>query len=170
MQRLIISLFIVFTLVSGNVWSQSTVIAQANAEIIDALSANETNQLHFGRFAIESNGGQIIITPDGNRSAQGSVTLVSGPTGPGQFQISGFPEASFSIQLPDAPAVLLHQGSSKTMLVDNWVSEPPAGNGPNTLVNGTAVVTIGATLSVGSLDQNPVGLYSGTFQLTFAYN
>lgn len=170
MHRLLISLTIVFTLVSGSVWCQATITAQALAEIIDALSANETNQLHFGRFATESNGGQIVISPDGNRTSQGSIILVSGPSGPGQFQITGFPEASFTIQLPETPSVLIHQGSSKTMLVDNWVSDPPAGSSPNTLTNGSALVSIGATLSVGSYDENPVGIYSGTFQLTFAYN
>lgn len=167
-------LFIVFItsilIFSGKVPAQITIVAQATAEIIDALSADETNQLHFGRFAIESNGGQIIISPEGNRTAQGAITLVSGPNGPGQFEITGFPEASFIIQLPDAPAILFHQGSGKTMQVDNWVSEPPAGNGPNTLANGSTLVSIGATLTVGSLDENPIGIYQGTFQLTFAYN
>lgn len=155
---------------TGNVRAQATITAQAFAEVIEALTANETNQLHFGRFATESNGGTIVISPDGNRQAQGQVMLVSGPAGSGQFQLSGFPDASVTIQLPDGPAVLVHQTSSQTMVVDNWVSDPPAGNGPATLTNGSAVISIGATLSVGSYDENPIGMYAGSFQLTFAYN
>lgn len=155
---------------TGNVSGQASITAQAFAEVIEALTATETNQLHFGRFATESNGGVIVISPDGNRQAQGQVMLVSGPAGPGQFQLSGFPEASVTIQLPEGPAVLVHQGSSKTMVVDDWESDPPSGNGPTTLTNGSALISIGATLSVGSYDENPVGVYAGTFQLTFAYN
>jgi hypothetical protein len=29
---------------------------------------------------------------------------------------------------------------------------------------------VGATLKVRSLDENPKGTYSGTYQITFAYN
>jgi len=170
MYRSLITAVVLWIMMAGNVKGQATITAQAFAEVIEALTANETNQLHFGRFATESNGGTIIISPDGNRQAQGQVMLVAGPSGPGQFQLSGFPEASVTIQLPDGPAVLVHQGSNKTMVVDNWVSDPPAGNGPTTLTNGTTLVSIGATLSVGSYDENPVGFYAGTFQLTFAYN
>jgi hypothetical protein len=161
---------VLFIVMQGSVRSQATITAQAFAEVIEALTANETNQLHFGRFATEQGGGNIIITPGGERSAEGSVILVNGPAGPGQFLITGFPEATVTIQLPEAPAMLVQQGSNKTMFVDNWASDPPTTNGPATLEGGSAIVSIGATLSVGSYDENPVGIYAGTFQLTFAYN
>jgi hypothetical protein len=170
MYRSLITAVVLFLVMQGNVRSQATISAQAFAEVIEALSANETNQLHFGRFATEEGGGNIIITPAGERSSEGSVVLVNGPAGQGQFQVTGFPEATVTIQLPEAPAVLIHQGSNKTMFVDNWVSDPPTGNGPTVLEGGSATVSVGATLSVGSYDENPVGIYAGTFQLTFAYN
>lgn len=161
---------VLFLLIQGSVRSQATISAQAFAEVIEALTANETNQLHFGRFATESGGGNIVITPEGERSAVGSVILVNGPAGPGQFLITGFPEATVTIQLPDGPAALVHQGSGETMFVSNWVTSPPAASGPTTLEGGSAIVSVGATLSVGSYEENPVGVYAGTFQLTFAYN
>jgi hypothetical protein len=170
MYRSLITAVVLWVLMQGDVSGQASITAQAFAEVIEALTATETNQLHFGRFATESNGGVIVISPDGNRQAQGQVMLVAGPAGSGQFQLSGFPDASVTIQLPDGPAVLVHQSSSQTMVVDDWVSDPPAGNGPTTLTNGSALISIGATLSVGSYDENPIGMYAGTFQLTFAYN
>ena len=170
MYRFFVLLSLLFVIGIHDSQSQSSVTAQAFAEAIEALSATETDQLNFGRFSTETNGGNIIISPDGNRSSQGSVILVSGPHSPGKFQITGAPEASFVIQLPDGPSPLIHQGSNKTMFVEGWVSDPPVGEGPATLTNGTRLVSIGATLSVGSYDENPVGMYSGTFQLTFAYN
>jgi hypothetical protein len=56
------------------------------------------------------------------------------------------------------------------MLVNNWTSIPQAGNGTGKLDNGQQFVSLGATLEVGSMIDNPVGLYSGTYNLTFAYN
>lgn len=56
------------------------------------------------------------------------------------------------------------------MEVSNWVSDPPNGSEAAMLPDGSLLVSIGATLSVGPIDENPVGIYAGTFQLTFAYN
>jgi hypothetical protein len=166
-----ISISLLFLLLSvAGLRAQTSISAQAFAEIIEALTANETDQLNFGRFSTDVNGGDIIINPDGSRSIQGSLIGVSGPHSPGVFQVTGAPEASFTLQLPDGPAVLIHQETSKTMFVENWVSDPPVEEGPSVLTNGAKVISIGATLSVGSYDENPVGVYSGTFQLTFAYN
>jgi hypothetical protein len=88
----------------------------------------------------------------------------------GIFYITGTPDAAYSIQLPSGPAVLLHQNSSKTMEVSNWISYPQAGNGTSVLDSGQQFIYLGATLKVGSILDNPAGLYSGVFNLTFAYN
>ncbi|MCB9014285.1 MAG: DUF4402 domain-containing protein [Lentimicrobiaceae bacterium] len=157
-------------LVSGKAWSQAAVTGQAFAEVIAALTATETSQMNFGRFSPETNGGQIVLTPDGVRSAQGSVVLGGGLAQPGIFNITGAPDATFTIQLPNEPAYLTHQGSNKTMQVTSWESNPPAGTGTGTLNGGEEIVSIGATLMVGSIEDNPVGMYTGTFSLTFAYN
>jgi len=170
MYRNYLFITIIILLIADRSWSQSTVTAQAFAEIIEALTANETDQLSFGRFSPEWGGGNIIITPDGARSSQGSVLLASGAHSPGRFRVSGAPVSSFTLQLPQGPAVLINQGTGHTLAVEGWVSDPPAGAVLSTLADGSRVISIGATLSVGPIDQNPVGLYAGTFQLTFAYN
>jgi hypothetical protein len=170
MYRDYILIIIILFLTTGSAWSQTSVTAQAFAEIIEALTANESDQLNFGRFSPESGGGNIVISPDGARSSQGAVVLAPGVHSPGRFSVSGAPGASFALQLPEGQAVLLHQGSGQTMVVGGWVSDPPAGSGQATLADGSRVISIGATLSVGPIDQNPAGLYSGTYQLTFAYN
>lgn len=169
MTRNLIITLLFSLLISVSGMAQATITANAFAEIIETLTANETNQLNFGRFSTHD-GGDITINPDGLRTIQGSVNGVASPYGPGIFLITGAPEASFTLQLPDGPAVLFHSETNKTMFVENWVADPPVENGPSVLTNGNMVVSIGATLSVGSYDENPVGIYSGTFQLTFAYN
>jgi hypothetical protein len=151
-------------------WTQASVTAQAFAEVIAALTATETSQMNFGRFSPEVNGGQIVLSPAGVRTTQGSVILSGGAAQPGIFTITGAPDATYSIQLPEGPAYLVHQGSNKTMVVSEWVSDPPAGNGTGTLSGGQEIVSIGGTLVVGSIEDNPVGMYTGTFSLTFAYN
>jgi hypothetical protein len=155
---------------SSRAFSQASVTAQAFAEVISALTATETSQLNFGKFSPEVQGGQVIVTPDGIRTTNGSVILSGGIANSGIFYITGTPDALFSIQLPNGPALLTHQNSSKTMMVNNWVSYPQSGNGTGVLANGQQFVHLGATLNVGSLLDNPVGMYSGAFTLTFAYN
>jgi hypothetical protein len=169
MFRYILLLFVILSF-SSKAFSQATVTAQAFAEVISALTATETSQLNFGKFSPEVHGGQVIVTPDGIRSTIGSVLLSGGTANSGIFYITGAPEAAFSIQLPNGPAVLVHQNSNKTMIVSNWVSYPQSGNGTGVLANGQQFVYLGATLNVGSMLDNPVGLYSGAFNLTFAYN
>lgn len=170
MLRRIITLMFLTMLTSGVLRAQANVTAQAFAEVIEALTAQETQQLNFGRFSPETNGGQIVLSPDGTRFANGTVVLASGPHNPGLFTITGAPLANFMIQLPPGPAVLVHQGSSKTMVVDQWTSVPPATTETSTQSNGSQQVSIGATLIVGNMQDNPVGVYTGSFQVTFAYN
>ena len=166
----IILVLVMWFSIHGIATPQASVTSQAFAEVVEALAAQETQQLHFGRFSPEASGGQVVVTPDGNRIAQGSVVLASGGFAPGLFTVTGAPLANFVIQLPEVPAILTHQESNNTMVVDNWTSDPPADNETSTQANGAQQISIGATLNVGNLQDNPVGVYTGSFQITFAYN
>ncbi|MBK7028248.1 MAG: DUF4402 domain-containing protein [Bacteroidales bacterium] len=48
--------------------------------------------------------------------------------------------------------------------------QPSPGIGAGVLIGGTLEVKVGATLVVGSMNDNPVGNYTGTYFITFAYN
>lgn len=169
MIRKLTALSLLLLLLVLKVQAQATINGQAYAEVIAALTAFENNQMSFGKFSPEIAGGQIVLTPEGARLVEGSVILGGGIAQPGKFIITGQPDATYSIQLPTGPA-LLANSSNNTMIVDNWVSNPPAGNGTGILAGGSETVSIGATLTIGSLDDNPVGIYTGTYSLTFAYN
>lgn len=162
----ILLLFLVFAL---KVQAQSVITGQAYAEVIAALTAFENAQMSFGKFSPEIAGGQVVLTPEGARLVEGSVILGGGIAQPGKFIITGQPDATYSIQLPSGPALLINS-SNNIMIVDNWVSIPPAGMGTGILDGGSETVSIGATLTVGSFEDNPVGIYTGTYSLTFAYN
>jgi hypothetical protein len=56
------------------------------------------------------------------------------------------------------------------MLVDSWNSVPTPGTGTGMLLNGYQTVYVGATLKVGTLNDNPVGIYTGSYEITFDFN
>ena len=66
--------------------------------------------------------------------------------------------------------ILKHQKSARTMTVEDWNSVPAPGNATGMLQDGFQVVSVGATLNVGTLNDNPVGVYTGTYTITFDFN
>jgi Domain of unknown function (DUF4402) len=140
------------------------------AEVVPVFSATETSQLNFGKFSPGPQGGEIIITPNGTISVMGTVFIENSIHNPAAFYVTGYADAAYSISLPVNPVILTHTTSARTMLVDSWNSIPAAGIGTGMLKNGFQTVYIGATLKVGTLIDNPVGIYTGTFEITFDFN
>lgn len=171
-QRVMIMTVVVLfvALIPGKLFAQQSVTAHASAEIIVALTATETATLNFGKFSPESTGGEIRLTPSGVRTATGTVALSGGTYNPAIFNLSGQNNASVTITLPTAPALLTNSETGKTMEVDNWESNPAAGLGAGVLIDGVLNLNIGATLKVGARSDNPVGIYAGTYSITFSYN
>jgi hypothetical protein len=150
--------------------AQASVTATATAQVIAALTATETAQLNFGRFSPETEGGAIIITPEGVRTAQGTVILGGGAHNSASFYITGEYDATFSVTLPSGPATLTNILNAKTMQVSNWQSYPAPGVGLGKLTGGAMTVHVGAVLNVGDMYANPVGIYTGVYAITFSYN
>lgn len=163
-------LLILFSISAGSSKGQSAVTAKVFAEVIPALTAAEVTQLNFGKFSPETQGGSVLITPEGSRSVTGTVALTGGSHNPASFYITGEGGAAFSIVLPQQPALLTNTSNSKTMMVSDWVSIPPQGMGTGLLTEGSQEVKVGATLIVGSMEDNPVGIYTGTYSITFGYD
>lgn len=150
--------------------TSATVEGHVTAEVIPVFTAAEVAQLNFGRFSPGPDGGEIIITPDGNLSVLGSVYKGTGIHNAASFFISGETDASVTITLPDQPVVLKHVSGTRTMLVKNWISSPGTGMSAGVLQEGSLTVYVGATLQVGSVEDNPVGIYAGTYSITFDFN
>ncbi len=126
--------------------------------------------MNFGRFSPGAAGGEIVLTPGGTVSVLGSIYKGSGIHNAASFYISGDTDASVTITLPVQPVVLRHTSSSKTMIVRDWISNPGTGMSAGVLQDGSLTVYVGATLEVGSLEDNPVGIYAGTYSITFDFN
>lgn len=150
--------------------AQSSVTASMFAEVIAALTATEQSQMSFGKFSPQINGGEIHLSPQGVRSISGNVALSGGGQSAGSFIITGEDQATYSITLPTSQALLTNSTGTKTMVVTGWESIPAAGIGVGVINGGSQEVKVGATLLVGSMNDNPVGIYTGTYNITFAYN
>ena len=148
----------------------TTVTGHITAEVISTLSAIEASQLSFGRFSPGPQGGKLILTPENAIAVMGSVWPGSGVHSAASFYITGVPGAAYTISLPSGPVTINHIGSSKTMTIEDWRSVPVAAPGAGMLQNGYQIVYIGATLNVGTLNDNPTGVYTGTFTVTFDFN
>lgn len=150
--------------------AQASVSATATAQVIAALTATETAQLNFGRFSPETQGGLILLTPDGILTTQGTVITGGGAHSSASFYITGEYNATFTIVLPTGAAILTNTLNSKTMQVNGWQSIPAPGIGTGKLTAGAMTVQVGAVLNVGDMNANPVGIYTGTYTITFSYN
>jgi hypothetical protein len=167
----LITLFLVFACAAeAQPAASSTVTGHITAEVISTLTAIETTQLSFGRFSPGPQGGKLILTPGSSISVMGSVWPGSGTHSAASFYVTGDPGVAFTVSLPSDPVTITHMGSARTMTVEEWRSVPEPEPGAGVLENGSQVVYVGATLNVGTLNDNPVGVYTGTYNITFEFN
>jgi hypothetical protein len=159
-----------FYIITTELSAQATVIGHITAEVVTTLTATETSQLSFGQFSPEAAGGEIILTPKGIQSSTGTVNVIGGMHNPGSFSINGEPEAVISIQLPTVPSTLTNLSNSGSMTVTAWLSDPSQEQNITIPASGSREVNVGATLIVGTIHDNPVGMYAGTYSITFNYN
>jgi hypothetical protein len=155
---------------SGQVIPLASATGHVYAEIIPIYSASETAQLNFGRFSPGPQGGLLVLSPESTISVLGSVFKGTGPHNAASFYVSGDFDAAFTVSLPTTPVILKHTKDSKTMQIESWSSIPSPGIGAGMLQNGFQVVYVGATLKVGTLLDNPLGIYTGTYTITFDFN
>jgi hypothetical protein len=164
----------IFLIVNISIYAQSVPTASATghitAEIIPVFTASETSQMNFGKFSPGPQGGQLILTPQGSVSVLGSVYSANSLHNAASFYLTGHDGSTFNITLPSNPVILTHITTGKTMLVDNWTSSPSPGIGTGILKDGFQVVYVGASLKVGTLSDNPIGAYAGTYEITFEFN
>ena len=169
-----ICLIFVMLIAGAGLFGQAIAPASATgdifAEIIPVFSASQTSQMNFGKFSPGPQGGEIILSPDNYVSVLGSVYKGSGMHSAASFYISGDEDAIYSISLPSDPVLITNTRSAQTMRVENWLSTPAPGIGTGQLLNGFQVVNVGATLKVGTLKDNPVGIYKGSYTVTFDFN
>ena len=119
--------------------------------------------LSFGSF-VANTGGSITVSPASGRSKTGSLFLMPQSSGTAaQFTVSGTAEAIYTITLPADGAL---SSGGRSMAINGFTSSP---GGTITMpLNGTQLLNVGATLTVGNAQA--AGSYTGSFSVTLNYN
>lgn len=167
----IVMLASIFMFSNINSFAQGTVTATANAEVMASLSVQELTQLNFGKFSPEASGGTVVVATDGVRTKTSTVALLGGTVNQATFQMSATPLSKVALVLPTS-TLITNAISAKSMTVNSFTLSPSlSGGGDITMpASGTQTLNVGGTLNVGVFTSNPVGLYTGTYTITFSYN
>jgi hypothetical protein len=171
----VLILFAVVVMITGystKVMAQATENTAAAAKIVTPLSITETSSLHFGTMAILAGSpGTCVLSTMGIRTQTGGVNLsVQAPTASNAaYNVSGAINTTYGITLPST--ITVTSGASNMTI--NALLARTASAGVNGLTgtlsaSGTDNFTIGGTLNVAA--GQVTGIYTGTFDVTVAYN
>lgn len=129
------------------------------------IQANLLQDMEFGSIVATSPTGTVTLYPTGQSPLYSGVISTGGVVAPAEFEIHGEKYLPFTIILPAAPIII--PGPTGSMVIDSFVSEPPAGANGTFNGQGKAFVTVGATMSM--TDQLSAGSYNSTFDLVVTY-
>jgi len=173
-----ILIFVAIVLMAGfstTVLAQSTVTGTtAGAKIITPISLTETAVLNFGTMSVlAGTPGTCLLSTAGVRTQTGGVNLsVQAPAAANAaYSVGGAVSTAYAITLPSTitvtKAVTLETMTIGTLLA-HTVSSGVDGLTGTLSVGGTDSFTVGGTLSVAA--GQVAGTYTGTFDVTVAYN
>ncbi len=108
----------------------------------------------------------LLVKESSNKKQTASDMIIVNSRGysPARYYVSGG-DISCKIILPDKPVVLSNVSQSARVIVSDWDARLFSDNG-----GASQSLIMGATLSVGSKEQTPPGVYEGSYNITFLYN
>jgi hypothetical protein len=174
MKRLVIlfSAIVLMTGFSVNLLAQATENTEAAANIVIPIAITEDASLHFGTMAVlVGTGGTCVLSTEGDRSRTGGVNLsIQEPEAANAaFSVSGEALTTYVITLPATITVSYNTNSMTIGTLLARTTSAGADGLTGTLDGiGEDAFTVGGTLTVAA-GQVP-GLYTGTFDVTVAYN
>lgn len=143
----------------------ATTTTGVDANIVSTINLVAQNGIVFGDIAASAIPGTVTIDVDGSRTTTGGATVNSNTSGtPARYEVTGDPNALYSITLPDNVVITSSAGDS--MVVSNFISAPAGGGQLDS--GGRQNLTVGATMNVGSFQ--PFGAYTGVMAATVEYN
>ena len=169
---ILIAVTIFITGFSTKVMAQATQNTAAAAKIVTPISITQTASLHFGTMAISAGTpGTCVLTTQGTRTQTGGVNLsVQAPTASNAaYNVSGAVSTTYGITLPSTITVT---SGAANMTINSLLARTAsaAANGLTGTLSaaGTDNFTVGGTLNVAA--GQATGIYTGTFDVTVAYN
>jgi Domain of unknown function (DUF4402) len=149
----------------------STATANATATVIQPIAIATTSGLVFGNLAVGATGGTVAVGANDAVTIAGASNTITQPAGnngsplAAVFAVTGAANFTYAITLPANSSVTISSGGN-SMAVNDFVSSPST---TGTLsAGGTQTLKVGATLTVGN--NQAAGSYTGTFDVTVAYN
>ncbi len=152
----------VHTLLHTQPSNAETINGSAHAQILELIQISEVRSLDFG-IILTNNGlaDTISINTDGSLTTGTSSSHVGSTVQSGQFTTNGTPNSTLTISFQDA----VLSGGGSTMTMTNFTHN--AGATPSLDASGILVFNVGADLSIS--DGQPIGDYSGSYQITINY-
>ena len=171
---LIIGALLVLAIVPGMLCAQDQPInstsSQVFATILPAYSAVANSQMNFGNFSSGSEGGMLILAPQGKLTVNGSIVTNKEFYNSASYYVIGDNTTVLSVSLPRKPAELVNNANANRLLVSNWESTMSSELSGEAAKGGVQTVYVGATLEVASSEFNPRGIYTGMYTITFDFN
>jgi len=133
------------------------------ASVITPLALTESSTLEFGQLQSSGAPGTVVIDDADGRTASGGASLEGGTFGSATWSVSGEPSTAYTISLPDSDVVL--SSGADAMTVNGFTDSH--GGSSATDAAGSDSFNVGAILNVGA--NQPDGAYSGTYDVTIAY-
>jgi hypothetical protein len=131
------------------------------------VSANFVQNLQFGAFYVGVSGGVVTISSFGSRSAVGDIILVNLGFAFSQaiFEIEG--ERGTILHILPLPDTQIYGNNGGVMTVQLSAFQPADPIILTAQPPDRTEIYLGGNLIVGSLLANPIGYYTGSFQITF---
>lgn len=179
MKKIILSLAVIalMTVFSANLMAQANLSSSAGAKLLTPITLTQPvgNTLHFGSL-YKGGGGTCILNTSNSRSFTGTVTgsAVAPTSANAIYTVGGSANTTYAITLP-ATITVTEPVTVTTMSISTLTVKTSSGTevtavGATSTLDGTGVdgFIVGGTLTVGA--SQAAGVYSGTFNVTVAYN
>lgn len=148
-----------FAFCTNHVQAQTTVTGRISAEVVDVIITSAIDP--GGSFVVQKSS---IVDSDANIKVTGQNII------PATFSICCPSEAVFVVNLPDQPTALSGSSGVCPMIITDWTATSIQSGDSVNAPGSKQQVTIGATLKRGSMEDNAKGTYTGSYEITFAYN
>jgi hypothetical protein len=161
---------------SSNLMAQITENTIASGEIISQLTITETSPLYFGKMAVLNlTGGTCVLSTAAVRTPTLGVNLSASTPTNAEYDVTGENNATYAITV-DPTITVTKPVTLETMTINSMklkttanATERNAAGATSTLSGtGTDHIVVGGTLNVAAGQVK--GVYSGTFDVTVAYN
>ncbi|WP_245693385.1 DUF4402 domain-containing protein [Salinimicrobium catena] len=149
---------------SANSQNSAATTVNSRATIIEPIKITKSVDLDFGNVISAFNPGKVVLSPNGDRIAQG-VQISS--TFPGNVTaaeaVVNHGNNKYSITLPQSFTLYSQEDPNQTLFIDEFKVNPETGETLD-------ILKIGATLNLKA--KQPAGLYTNSsgFNVTVSYN